>query len=91
MFVEHTKERENVVMADMFSDDKELNDLYQKMYRDLNKLCEKNDPLMVAGIMMAQAIKIYKTALPQEDFERMMDTIADSKDIVKPLNTPTIN
>ena len=91
MFVEHTKERENVVMADMFSDDKELNDLYQKMYRDLNKLCEKNDPLMVAGIMMAQAIKIYKTALPQEDFERMMDTISDSKDIVKPLRTPTIN
>ena len=91
MFVEHTKERENVVMADMFSDDKELNDLYQKMYRDLNKLCEKNDPLMVAGIMMAQAIKIYKTALPEEEFERMMDTIADSKDIVKPLNTPTLN
>ena len=91
MFVEHTKERENVVMADMFSDDKELNDLYQKMYRDLNKLCEKNDPLMVAGIMMAQAIKIYKTAFPEEEFERMMDTIADSKDIVKPLNTPTLN
>ncbi len=78
-------------MADMFKKDKKLNDLYQKMYRDLNKLCEKNDPLMVAGIMMAQAIKIYKTALPQEDFERMMDTIADSKDIVKPLNTPTLN
>ena len=74
----------------MFKKDKKLNDLYQKMYRDLNKLCEKNDPLMVAGIMMAQAIKIYKTALPEEDFERMMDTIADSKDIVKPLNTPTL-
>ena len=75
----------------MFKKDKKLNDLYQKMYRDLNKLCEKNDPLMVAGIMMAQAIKIYKTALPEEDFDRMMDTIADSKDIVEPLNTPTIN
>ena len=90
MSMEHTKERENVVIKE-FKKDKKLNDLYQKMYRDLNKLCEKNDPLMVAGIMMAQAIKIYKTALPQEDFERMMDTIADSKDIVKPLNTPTIN
>ena len=90
MSMEHTKERENVVIKE-FKKDKKLNDLYQKMYRDLNKLCEKNDPLMVAGIMMAQAIKIYKTALPEEDFERMMDTIADSKDIVKPLNTPTIN
>ena len=84
--MEHTKKGENVV-----GKDKKLNDLYQKMYRDLNKLCEKNDPLMVAGIMMAQAIKIYKTALPEEEFERMMDTIADSKDIVKPLNTPTLN
>jgi len=61
------------------------------MYRDLNKLCEQNDPLMVAGIMLAQAMKIYKTALPQQDFEKMMDTIADSKDIVKPLRTPTLN
>jgi hypothetical protein len=75
----------------MFKKDKKLNALYQQMYKDLNNLCEKNDPLMVAGIMMAQAIKIYKTALPEDDFERMMDTIADSKDIVKPLNTPTIN
>ena len=74
----------------MFKKDKKLNDLYQTMYRDLNKLCEKNDPLVVAGIMMAQAIKIYKTALPEEDFDRMMDTISDSKDIVKPLNTPTL-
>jgi len=71
--------------------DKKLNDLYQKMYRDLNKLCEKNDPLVVAGIMIAQAIKIYKTALPRKDFEKMMDTISDSRDIVKPLKTPTIN
>ena len=71
--------------------DKKVNDLYQKMYRDLNKLCEKNDPLVVAGIMIAQAIKIYKTALPRKDFERMMDTISDSRDIVKPLKTPTIN
>ena len=71
--------------------DKKLNDLYQKMYRDLNKLCEKNDPLIVAGIMIAQAIKIYKTALPRKDFERMMDTISDSRNIVKPLKTPTIN
>jgi hypothetical protein len=70
---------------------KKLNDLYHKMYRDLNKLCEQNDPLMVAGIMLAQAMKIYKTALPQQDFEKMMDTIANSKDIVKPLRTPTIN
>ena len=89
--MEYTKNGKDVVMADNFKKDKKLNDLYQKMYRDLNKLCEKNDPLMVAGIMMAQAIKIYKTALPAEDFERMMDTIADSKDIVKPLNTPTLN
>ena len=75
----------------MFKKDKKLNDLYQTMYKDLNKLCEKNDPLVVAGIMMAQAIKIYKTALPEEDFDRMMDTISDSKDIVKPLRTPTLN
>ena len=75
----------------MFKKDKKLNDLYQKMYEDLNKLCEKNDPLVVAGIMLAQAIKIYKTALPRKDFERMMDTISDSRDIVKPLNTPTLN
>ena len=88
MSMEHTGRGRKMIKE--FKKDKKLNDLYQKMYRDLNKLWEKNDPLMVAGIMMAQAIKIYKTALPAEDFERMMDTISDSKDIVKPLNTPTL-
>ena len=86
--MEHTGRGRKMIKE--FKKDKKLNDLYQKMYGDLNKLCEQNDPLVVAGIMMAQAIKIYKTALPEEDFERMMDTIADSKDIVKPLNTPTL-
>ena len=68
----------------------ELSRQFEKLWVDL---CEdgKQDPLACAGIMMAQAIKIYKTALPKEDFERMMDTISDSKDIVKPLRTPTIN
>ena len=87
--MEHTGRGRKMIKE--FKKDKKLNALYQQMYKDLSNLCEKNDPLMVAGIMMAQAIKIYKTALPEEDFERMMDTIADSKDIVKPLRTPTLN
>ena len=68
----------------------ELSRQFEKLWVDL---CEdgEQDPLACAGIMMAQAIKIYKTALPKEDFERMMDTISDSKDIVKPLRTPTLN
>ena len=65
--------------------------LYHKNWESIEKLCESNDPLIVAGVIMAQALKLYKTALSDQDFERMMQTILDSRTEIRPLQGPTLH
>ena len=71
--------------------EKEFKTLYNKNWKAIEKLCESNDPLLIAGVMMAQALKLYKTALSDNDFERMMQTILDSRTEIRPLQGPTLH
>jgi hypothetical protein len=56
-------------------------------------LCEneKVDILMVAGIMMAQALRIYKTTMSQEEYDLITDAILNSRDRVRPLEPPAMH
>ncbi len=47
------------------------------------------DPLEIAGVMCAQAIKIYKTALKPEDYEDIMEAIFLGRDDVQEMKGPT--
>ena len=47
------------------------------------------DPLEIAGVMCAQAIKIYKTALNKEDYEDIMEAIFLGRDEVQTMKGPT--
>ena len=40
----------------------------EQLYREFEKLSMKHEPLASAGIMMAQALKIYKAMLSEEEF-----------------------
>ena len=46
---------------------------------------------MVAGNMMAQALRIYRSTLNDEGFMSMIETIAENKDQIEPYDKPTIN
>ena len=80
----------------MFGYDKNEEKL-EKAYRRFEKLAEelvkdgKHGPLEIAGIMMAQSMRIYKTALPDEEFERLVETILESRNRITPFQKPTIN
>ena len=63
----------------------------EKLYREFEKLSMKHDPLASAGIMMAQALKIYKAILPEEEFKMVTEHILDSRDDIISLEKPTIN
>jgi len=63
----------------------------EKLYREFEKLSMKHDPLASAGIMMAQALKIYKAVLPEEEFKMVTEHILDSRDNIISLEKPTIN
>ena len=40
---------------------------------------------------MAQAMRIYKTALKEEDFDHLIETILESRHGITPIQKPTIN
>jgi|TARA_R110000782_G_scaffold140839_1_gene233488 hypothetical protein len=70
---------------------KELNDCYQELFKTVIDMQVRYNNQMIAGTMMAQALRIYKSNLTEEGFKAMVQTIADSSDTIEPFDTPTIN
>ena len=68
----------------------ELSRQFEKLWVDL---CEdgKQDPLACAGIMMAQAMRIYKTMLTENEFNIMVETILKSRPEITTVEKPTLN
>ena len=68
----------------------QLNREFEKLTIDL---CAEglNEPLECAGIMMAQAMRIYKTALNENEFNIMTETILKSRSNIIEFESPTIN
>ena len=54
------------------------NKIFNILFRKAAKLL-KNYPIeLVAGTLMAIAVRLYRTSLDDEEFESMMQTIADT-------------
>ena len=68
----------------------ELSREFEKLWVDLCAEGE-NDPLACAGIMMAQAMRIYKSMLTENEFNMMVETILKSRPKITTIEKPTIN
>lgn len=71
-------------------------DKLEEVYNDMMKFnmeqiqkCEGN-ALVVAAVLMAQALSIYKTVLSHDDFDNVVDSILDTKDKVKRWNMQVV-
>ena len=68
----------------------------EELYRQFETLTvdmvvkEKHDILECAAMMMAQAMRIYKTALTPEDYEVMVKTILESRIDITEMEPPTL-
>ena len=70
----------------------DVNEVYSEVFRLMMRLCRDYDPLAVSGVMLAQALRLYKTSLPIDDFDLLLDEImATVKDEVKPFDIPRLN
>ena len=87
--MEHTKNRKVVLMNK--KDDKKLNDCYEELFKKVVELQLKYSSQMIAGTMVAQALKIYRSTLTDDGFKGMMETISESEHNIQPYNKPTIN
>ena len=64
--------------------DKELQDIYNKIFEQSIKHMKTYEPQMVAATLMTIAIRIYKTHLSDDGFSRLLQTILDYEDNIKP-------
>ena len=71
-------------------EDKKLNDCYQEIFIKVAELQAKYPNQMIAGNMMAQALRIYKSTLTDDGFKGMIETIAESESKIEPYNKPTL-
>lgn len=66
----------------MITDD-QLQELYSKNLAFVDSLCSEYGAMEVAAIMMTQALTIYKSAMSDEDYNSMVDSISNSRNKVK--------
>ena len=66
------------------SKEKELQEIYDKIFKESVDHMKTYEPQMVAGTLMAIAIRLYKTELSDDGFSEMPQTILDSEKDIKP-------
>ena len=70
----------------------DVDKVYNEVFRLMTRLCRDYEPLAVSGVMLAQALRLYKTTLPMEDFYLLIEEVmATVRDDVKPFDIPTLN
>jgi len=66
--------------------------IYRQVFKTMTELCKHHDPLAVSGVLLAQALRLYRTALPLDDFDLLINEIMETvKEDIKPFDTPTLN
>jgi hypothetical protein len=70
--------------------DQAIVELYDKIYQFAGENFGEYDPLAVAAVMMATALRIYKTGLPDDDFDKMVQHVYDNRHKVLPFDTPKL-
>lgn len=63
--------------------DTKLQKLYDQYLDFTDHMVGEYDAMAVAGIMMAQSLTMYKTALSEEEYNLMVDSISNSRNKVK--------
>ena len=70
--------------------DSKIEELYGKYIQFTEIMLEEYDSLEIAGIMVAQALSIYRTAMTEQEYNQMVDNISDSRDLVHTFHGPDL-
>ena len=63
-----------------------IEDLYAKYLQFTSVMLEDYKDIEIAGVMITQALSMYKTVLPEEDYQRMVKSIYERRNDVKTFN-----
>ena len=68
--------------------DKDLKSAYVETLEFINNMLDRYDPIVLGAAMMSLTMSLYKTVLPLDDFNSMIEALSDTKDKVKPFTPP---
>ena len=71
-------------------DDRNLENVYVEYLKFTDKMAGEYSAMAIAGVMMAQALSIYKTALNADEFDSIVENIVNCKDKVKTFAGPIL-
>ena len=60
-----------------------IEDLYAKYLQFTAVMLEEYKDIEIAGVMITQALSLYRTVLPEEDYQRMVKSIYERRNDVK--------
>ena len=63
----------------MSKEEDQLKDLFDLCYQNALREADKTNPQMVASTYMAIAMRIYKTVLSADEYERMLHVITNTE------------
>ena len=66
--------------------DHSIEDLYAKYLQFTAVMLENYKDIEIAGIMITQALSMYKTVLLEEDYQHMVQSIYERRNDVKTFN-----
>jgi len=72
-------------------DKKELDELFNKSFEVNMRLAGEYSVIAVASVLLGQAMRLYKTVLSEDEFNRMMETIQDTSADVKPYEAESLD
>ena len=64
---------------------------FEELNEEFEKLAINHEPFLAAGIMMAQAMKIYKAMLSEDEFKLMTEHILKSRDDIPTSEIPKVH
>jgi hypothetical protein len=70
--------------------DTKLQKLYDQYLDFTNHMVGEYSAMEVAAIMMAQSLTMYKSALSEEEYNLMVDSISNSRNKVKAFSKPVL-
>jgi hypothetical protein len=75
-------------MSDEIKKKIKISDKHEELYNDLfEQLVDNaidNDHQMVASVYLALGLKLYRSCLPKEDFQRLLDDVCSSAVDIQP-------
>ena len=60
-----------------------IEDLYAKYLQFTAVMLEEYKDIEIAGVMITQALSMYRTVLPEDDYQRMVKSIYERRNDVK--------